>query len=252
MTKTRVQLSAIACLLGYFGYLLLASLTYKTAALMFLDVTLLITALGILTCTFIRAKKLQNGSVCFMPNHPLVKLGFVTKEGTNLCPTFWIIGTIITYISFLALIVILILVGIIAETASGNFVEGVAIPASVIIGFSSILYLVVWLATNDSWVWNVPAIVLGIALALVFFYLLPMANIAKSHSIDLSNGEAWITGTVIYLKWLGAIVASVAIAVGMIYLAFKHWSVLSSSWLGQQIALLKEKLCVRFVECSQG
>src|SRR3989338_4727274 len=126
MVKTRVQLSAIALLLGYLGYLLLVGMVnysgklpgWKTV-LMFLDATFLTATLGILACTFIRSKQLANGSVCFMPNHPLVKLGFVSKQGTNLCPTFWLIGAIMAFVGYVILIMLGLLVTVITETANG-------------------------------------------------------------------------------------------------------------------------------------
>lgn len=256
MLKTRVQLSAIAILLGYLGYLLLVGLTSKVPGwkmvLMFLDVTFLTTALGILGCTFIRAKQLPSGSVCFMPNHPLVKLGFVNQEGTNLCPTFWSIGVLITTIGYVVFIMLGFLIYAVTQAINGNFFQEVGLPALVYIGCAGVLVLVLWLAKQDLWVWKVPIIVLTATLAILFLYLVPMVGIVESYNITLNSGEDWVVGTMIYLKWSSAILGSLVIAVTAIYLLFRHWGALSSSWLGKQIALLKEKLCVRFVECPRN
>ncbi|MEK7138738.1 MAG: hypothetical protein AAB799_00985 [Patescibacteria group bacterium] len=259
MVKTRVQLSAIVLLLGYLGYLLLAAMINNTSkvpdwktVLVFLDITFLTATLGILSCTFIRAKQLSNGSVCFMPNHPLVKLNFVSKEGTNLCPTFWLIGGIITAIGYVILLTVGLLAQIVTETLNGNFVQGIGLPVLIFIGCIGVLVLICWLATLDLWVWKVPITVLTFCVALTLLYLLPMGVIEENYNIRLNDSEAWVAGTFIYLKWLGVVVGSLTIAVASIYLSFKHWGVLSNSWLGKQIAMLKEKLCVRFVECNQG
>ena len=259
MVKTRVQLSAIALLLGYLGYLLLVSMVGYVGSLsawkpilMFLDVTFLTATLGILACTFIRAKQLVNGAVCFMPDNPLVKLGFVDKEETNLCPTFWLIGLAITDIGVVIFAMLGLLATVVTQTLSGNFVQGIGLPALIFIACGGVLVLVIWLATQDLWVWKVPIVVLSLCLAIIVFYLLPMAHIEHSYGIRLDNGEAWVTVTFIYLKWLGIVAGSLTLTVTAIYLAFKHWGALSNSWLGKQIAMLKEKLCVRFIECDQG
>lgn len=256
MVKTRVQLSAIVFVLGYIGYLFLANminggglLPAWKAVLMYLDVTFLTTAVGILICTFIRAKQLANGSVCFMPNHPLVKLGFVTKNGTNLCPTFWQIGLIITCAGMVALLTIESLIFAIMAAIKGEFVEVIGLPLLATVAFVGVFALFAWLASKDFWLLKVPVYVFVSLLAIIFLYLLPMGQIEKSYHITLNSGEDWIVGTMIYLKWLGIIVAVVGGATAMIYLTFKHWGAVSSSWLGKQISLLKEKLCVRFVEC---
>lgn len=259
MTKTRVQLSAIAFLLGCFGYLLIINIANSTdvpsfwkVLLMFVDITFLAAAVGILGCTFIRARQLPDGSVCFMPNHPLIKLGFVGKGGTNLCPTFWSVSGVITVVALLVLGSLLFLAKIVIATVNGNFIEEIGLPTLVLIVLLGTLILFIWLTKKELWIWKVPVIVLVSLVAIPVFYLYPMAIIEENYGIVLKDSETWIAGTIIYLNWVGAILASLVGVATLIYLAFKYWTTLANSWLGKQIALLKEKLCVRFVKCDQS
>src|SRR3989338_1412390 len=95
MFKARIQLGLIALVLGISGYLLLRNIVNETPStfwswkiLLFFNSALLVSAVSILACTFIDAKQIADGSVCFMPGNPLVKLRLVDKRGTNICPTF--------------------------------------------------------------------------------------------------------------------------------------------------------------------
>lgn len=257
MAKTRLQLAAIASVLGYLGYLLLVNVLNNAGKfplwkefLMYLDITFLTTALGILGCTFVRVKQLSDGSVCFMPNHPLVRLGLVSKRKTSLCPTFWMVGGVITLVGLATLILLGFLAVAIMQTINGKFVEEVGLPSLMMAIFIGILSLFCWLATKGSWLLKIP-LVLSITLgAVVFLYLWPMAKIGKSYGLTFRDSQDWVAGTIIYLRWLSVIVVLVASAATLTYLAFKHWGVLTNNWLGKQIKSLKEKLCVRFVECS--
>ncbi|TSC74710.1 MAG: hypothetical protein G01um101444_194 [Parcubacteria group bacterium Gr01-1014_44] len=259
MAKARIQLAILATLFTFSGYFLWTNFVHShginwQAPLLFLFTTFSATAISILVCTFIRAKQLPNGSVCFMSNHPLVRIGFVDSGGTTLCPTYWIIGIIITAISMIVLMVFSMLWYVVEAIGKENFWRGVVLPTLTIITFFGVLALATWLGQKKSWLWKIPIVTLCSLVvflsAVLFLYLLPMAQIEKSYDMEFVDKETWIAGTTIYLKWLSVGMASLVLAATLIFLTFKHWKALADSWLGKQISLLKEKLCIRLVKCN--
>ena len=262
MFKARIQLGLIALVLGIAGFWLLGSTAGETmpslqkVVFLFFDGTFLVSAIGILACTFIGAKQIADGSVCFMPDNPLVKLRLVDKKGTNICPTFWFVGLVITFVAtvvFVSLMFIFEVLPDLIHTISTNDVriEGgysLLLFVSAVAGIIALILLLLWLLENGFWIGTVLLTVIGISAIITMLYILPTLTIIRSYNLSENLG-GWMTATVIYLKWAGIIVTGIASAAGVIYLAFRNWTALQNSWLGRQITLLKKNLCVRFIEC---
>ncbi|MDP3697648.1 MAG: hypothetical protein Q8R55_06610, partial [Candidatus Taylorbacteria bacterium] len=186
MFKARVQLALIALVLGISGYLFLGNIVNETrpplwkSLLLFLDGTFLVSAISILACTFIRAKQMADGSVCFMPNNPLVRFEFVGKKGTDICPTFWWVGFVIAWVAMtvsLVLLVIFVLVpNMISTVSSHDFraEDGYFLLAAVGVfaGIAALIRFIVWLSEKEFWLCKVPLIVFGVSAIVAGLYIL--------------------------------------------------------------------------------
>jgi hypothetical protein len=228
-----------------------------------INTSTLLAALGIFLLSFIHGHQTDRGTVCFNPDSILCKLLPGLKSGMRLCGTYWvlvveILGLIIVavLIAFNILFTIPEFIEIVRESTLSGVIEKIMDLFSDFFGFlvkvspSIAAFLVpmiilVIIAVElykrykwAQWLFPILAVALGISAIVGFLVLIIVEEVG------------WIETSMILVKGVVMVTSVVALAAGIIWLAYRYWPALRDSLLGQVIRSIHNELCITIEECK--
>lgn len=226
------------------------------------SVVLFVAAVSIIIFSFFRVHETLTGDLCFDGSNPLWKLMLFfesTEErplkSMSLCGTYWLTvlaivlaSFVIALVSFFAAVVIPDLWHAFMEDPK-TALKTIGIIVVCLIALAVITFAIATLCQKYPRFGKVFAIT---ALAGVIGFVLFVATVLPVMDIQTKRHISTPAAIEIYLHYAAYTVSALAIAILLIFAAFKYVPILKNTWLGRIFGMLKKNFCPQLMACNHA